>query len=499
MPSPTATLSPTPLPAADTQVSIDLSMPGPLTQVALSTNVDTWTELTPPSTSAAQASLGVLQTWNPPLVRLHFGFREDQPVLPEATPGQWDFQRLDDAISQLRARNISFVLNVRHAPPWMYDSVGQLPDQNFPAFATYMARLVGWYNAGGFTDDLGVFHASGHEHWVPTWEVWNEPKSGAEIPGPVPDRRAAPWMTAERFARLYDQSVEAMRAVDPTIQTGGPALGSYPDNDYLRTFVANEHAPLDFFSFHFYAATDPQEPDAQVLGAVTGDRFLQRVIANRQMLDQLRPGQHIPIWIDEVGFNEIAHAPFDLRGAEPISYAFVADTFINAEQQGVAMLDQFHILGNAQLGLLDINSLQPYRQYWFYRLLAQLFPPGLTLYPVSVSGSGGALIALAALTPDRQSLRILVANLQVAHAADVNGSGVPHTVRLVVYTAGLGPAQLPATLWQLDATAPSQASPVSTTLHIIAFDHGTFEAQVSLKGYGAALLSIQLGSAVTSR
>lgn len=496
---PTATVpsgTPTPLAAATDQATLDLNAAGIPAQTVLGTNVQTWQDVTPPGDPRAAAALALLHAWNAPLVRLHLGFRGTAPLeLPEATPGQWDFSRLDTVISTLRANHIAFFLDVRTAPPWMFDSSGQLPDAQFPAFATYMARLVSWYNQGGFIDDQGVFHASGHYGWIHTWEIWNEPKSAADIPVPIANRNAiAIWMAPDRFANLYDQTVTAMRAVDPTIVTGGPALGSWPDanNFYLQAFVQDETAPLDFLSFHFYAATSPQETDAQTLAQVTGPRFLDRLTANRQLLDQLRPNQHIPIWITELGIDEVSFLPMDPRGNDPIGYAFIADSFATAEANGVGVLDQFSMVSDAQYGVINIQTNQRFPVSWLYQQLSQQFPPGATLLPVALAGARG-VVALAALAPDGQSLRLLLGDLQPASPTDVDGHGVPMTIRVTIAPGAHHLAGAAAIGWRFDATTLGLgAMPPAQSVPVVALPSGQVAVQMSLAGYGAAIITIPL-------
>jgi hypothetical protein len=44
--------------------------------------------------------------------------------------------------------------------------VAELVDTSCGSMARYMGRLVGWYTAGGFTDECGHFHESGlHYDW----------------------------------------------------------------------------------------------------------------------------------------------------------------------------------------------------------------------------------------------------------------------------------------------------------------------------------------------
>lgn len=493
------------IPPSTYAVSANLAGRGIPTQLAVGTNIQSAADITPSTALRAQTALDLLTNWKSPMVRLHLGFRQagtnDPIVLPESVQGNWDFTLLDATIQHLRDHNITFFLDVRTAPPWMFDANGQLPDAEFSAFATYMARLVGWYNKGGFTDDKGKFHASGHTGWVHVWEIWNEPKSGWDIPGNVKNRAAAPWMTPDRYANLYDVTEAAMKAVDPTILTGGPAINSYPDIPYLLTFIKDVQAPLDFFSMHFYAANSYTEPDTSVFNAVYGPRFLQRLIAVHKMLQQYKPGQNIPIWVDELNFDEASTFPIDLRGTSPVSYPFIASAYVTAQYQGVALLDEFTLTSDAQFGLIDITTNQSYRPYWLYRLLAQEFPPGSTLLPVTVDARSGN-VALAAIAPDGQSLRLLVANLTAAHATDVSGAGVTRTIPIALTGTYQGrhldTSQNSVMVWNFDATTPAQGLPTATTTSLGLAEDGSAHLIESVKGYGVQLLSIPLagGSAM---
>jgi hypothetical protein len=455
----------------------------------LSTNVVKATQLDPAADANANAILSYLQQWNPPLVRLHFGFRE-QTTLPESQQGVWDFQRTDTAIAQLRAQGVSFVLNIRSAPPWMFAPSGQLRDPTFHEFALYVARLVGWYNKGGFTDDNGVFHASGHVNWVHTWEIWNEPDSGDEIPAPVPDRNGQ-WASAQEYAQLYSTVVQAMRGVDPTVVAGGPAL-IWQDPTryapYIQTFLQDVTQPVAFVSIHFYPTGDLNEPDQAVLQQVT--TTYHQIVAGVQ---NVMKGKHIPLWVDELGFNESSRLPIDPRGTSPIAYAFIADIFTQSAVLGVAQVDQFPFASNAQYGELDEKTGQPFRTYWLYRRLSQAFPPGSQLLAVTTLPTG--ITALTALSPDRHTLSILLDNMRAAHAKDVNGPGVSQSVCIDLLNthAGIGlPFGAPATAWTFDASTPPNDAPPSATQWLLnaGQDHLFFQEQ--LTGYSATLVQLPI-------
>ncbi len=480
-------------PTSQDSVTVPLRANATPLNLRVSTNVDDPTELDPATGGGnAVTNLAYLQQWNPPLMRLHFGFRGHVISLPEETRGDWNFSYPDAAIGHLRAQGTSFFLNVRSSPPWMFDASGHLPRQNFPLFAQYMARLVGWYNKGGFTDDSGRYHASGHSEWVHTWEIWNEPSSGSEIPVPVANRNAL-WMSPQDYALMFSEVVAAMRAVDPTVAVGGPALSGYNAHAftwYLSNFLLNVTQPVSFVSFHFYPTGNIKEPDQAVLQNLS-QSYGQYINAVQRMMQQIH--KSIPLWIDELGFNAYSRLPIDPRGTSLIGYAFVADVFAQSVASGVAQVNEFPLVGDAQLGLIDMKSGAPFRTYWLYTMLAQAFPLGSQVVLNTRLPSG--VVAIAAISPDRRTLHMLLGNMRAATAKDVNGNGVPHTVciNLVNEHAGVGlPFGAPATAWSFDASTPINDLPTSSTQWLInaGQDHLIFQEQ--LAGYSATIVALPL-------
>ncbi len=47
-------------------------------------------------------------------------------------------------------------------------------DETLSQVSGYYERLINWYNNGGFTDEYGVVHKSGHYMNISHWEVLNE-------------------------------------------------------------------------------------------------------------------------------------------------------------------------------------------------------------------------------------------------------------------------------------------------------------------------------------
>ena len=89
--------------------------------------------------------------------------------------------------------------------------------------ADYQARLVGWYTKGGFNDEYGKWHASGHHYKIAYWEVLNEIESEQNIepgilyPSVRCDRRECPAGFATNEIRRV--SVGGILSMGPSISS----------------------------------------------------------------------------------------------------------------------------------------------------------------------------------------------------------------------------------------------------------------------------------------
>ena len=110
----------------------------------------------------------------------------------------------------------------------MYLAGGALVDKTCQQMARYVARVVGWYTAGGFHDECGHWHPSTLNY---TWwglSVLNEDEHHIQ-----PDNGAA-------YTTCFDAIVDAVSKVNPTIVPIGPEIeGS--NLDYLLYFLDPSH------------------------------------------------------------------------------------------------------------------------------------------------------------------------------------------------------------------------------------------------------------------
>jgi hypothetical protein len=94
----------------------------------------------------------------------------------------WDFRALDVQVKHLMGSvafpETSILQLTGNAPPWWFWAPGQdhreFADPTGVREGQYFSRVLDWYQKGGFTDELGVYHHSGHNYTWGFLEVLNE-------------------------------------------------------------------------------------------------------------------------------------------------------------------------------------------------------------------------------------------------------------------------------------------------------------------------------------
>ena len=237
----------------------------------------------------------------------------------------WDFSLIDPmTIDFLEAqKGHSVVLNFSTIPQWMWKSDkwdypadpnqvtwdytrGTEPrDPTFKQMADYYARLLSWYTKGGFTDELGKKHESGHHYPIAFWEVLNEIDFEHNF-------------SPEMYTKYYDAVVTEMRKVSPETKFVGlsMAMPSLNPNHFEYFLNHANHAPgvpLDYISYHFYAVpTVDQSPEVQQFTFFAqADGFLNTVRYIETIRKRLSP--ETKTMVNEIG----AISADDLTQGEP--------------------------------------------------------------------------------------------------------------------------------------------------------------------------------------
>lgn len=240
-----------------------------------------------PQQTADPVYLANLLHMKPGIVRLHNMAAVDDSAQSSAgwinsAAKTWDAPKIVKALKPMTDVGLNLMINIPHWPDWM-DANGdlKLDSDKFDAFAEFMAELVRIVNV---ENNLNVKY----------WEVTNELEYRFEL-------LTKPEQMSQ-VVDLYNRACKAMKAVDPTILTGGPATSRADLKDLAGRFVrgtAAQASPttLDFFTFHSYGGDgrntdeDAYTAAAQWVGGYGAS--LSEILASES------PARKIPLWFDE--------------------------------------------------------------------------------------------------------------------------------------------------------------------------------------------------------
>ena len=322
---------------------------------------------------------------------------------PTATGTSWDFTHIDpitqDFLSATEGHSI--IMNFSTIPAWMfrtekpviypkdpnqvfwgYTQGTQLRDPSGKELGDYYGRLVSWYTRGGFTDEIGKWHESGHHYSFPYWEVLNEIES---------EHQTNPQQYTER----YDAIVTGIRAVSPSTKFVGLALAEAGRNpDFYEYFLNPKNhrpgIPLDMISFHFYATPAPDEgPNEwqhsffdQADGFIRVTRFIV-AIRNRlspgTRIDSDELGVILPTDSQEVMAGKALpdHIPARYWNAAASMYAYL---YAQLGTTGVDVIGESQLVGYPSqfpsVSMIDYKNGKPNARYWVLKLLLDNFHPG---------------------------------------------------------------------------------------------------------------------------
>jgi hypothetical protein len=330
---------------------------------------------------------------------------------PREGKTSWDFSLIDPmTIDFLEATTgHPVILNFSTIPQWMfktekpvaypadpdqviwdYTQGTELRDPSLKELGDYYARLVSWHTQGGFVDEYGKRHDSGHRYKIDYWEVLNE----------VDFEHT---MTPEQYTARYDAIVAAIRRVAPQMKFVGMALAapsSAPQffEHFLNPKKHKPGIPLDMISYHFYASPGAdQSPEVQQFTFFEqADHFLDVVRFIESIRQRLSPETRTTI--NEIGAisadDGLQGDPKHVTAPIPNSYwnlagAMYAYVYAQLARLGVDVAGESQLVGYPtqfpSVTMLDWNTGQPNARYWVLKLLRDNFGPGDKLVATSVS------------------------------------------------------------------------------------------------------------------
>jgi hypothetical protein len=407
-----------------------------------------------------------------------------------ASPDTWDFQFIDRMLDPIfTAGDHSPLYQIAKGPPFMYDPPGKLRDATYQEFADYCAKLVKYYNTGGFTDGSGAFHVSTSGYSITYWGIYNEPNINDEF-NSSPQNPLGP----QNYVNMYNVVVPQMFSEDPNnikfVAVELADFGTEPQK-YMPTFVANVTAPVDIVATHFYSTCNQRDTDQTLFNTVPD--FVNHIDYIYSTMQGNPALANVPVWLTENnvnadwsnnGLSMCNGGPFvtDQRGSSAFFAAWRPLVFSRFTQAGIRAIHHWGFAADAQYGEVDGGSAQLYLSYWVDYWLARYFPspPGSDRLELDATDHATVEI-LPALGADG-TVVIMIANHAVRSSSDNNGTGAPRTV---VLDFSAWPAFTTATQLTIDASTNPASGPTPIDLT------PTTQMEVTLGGYGVTFLTLR--------
>jgi hypothetical protein len=316
----------------------------------------------------------------------------------------WDFTYADPVMQDLMeaTKRHSVVVNFSTIPVWMfktekpvevnanadevnwnYNQGKELRDTTMKELAGYFARLLSWYTKGGFTDELGKFHKSGHYYKIPYWEVLNEPDL---------EHRISPQL----YTKMYDAIVLELKKVSPETKFVGISVAYETNPEWFEYFLnpANHKAgvPLEGISYHFYgrpASVDQTIDSYQYSFFDQANGFLDRVRYIENIRKRLAP--RVFTHINEIG---TILQDRDYKGVIPDAYwnlsgAMYAYIYLELAKIGIDVAGESQLVGYPtqfpDVSMMNWTNSKPNARYWVLKLLKDNFGPGDKLQTTAIN------------------------------------------------------------------------------------------------------------------
>lgn len=173
-------------------------------------------------------------------------------------PASYDFPVTDQYLRAIEAGGSEVFYRLGSKIEHGVKKYGTLPPKDFYKWAVICEHIIRHYNEGwGDGMHMGIRY----------WEIWNEP----DLDPDDSDHKRTWGGTQKQFFELYDIAASHLKQCFPDLKIGGPAIAG--NMAWAEEFLAQLRAPLDFFSWHIYAAVPEKMADrAQKVRAML-DRY----------------------------------------------------------------------------------------------------------------------------------------------------------------------------------------------------------------------------------
>lgn len=351
----------------------------------------------------------------------HMAVAELEP--PSASKTFWDFSKIDPIVEDFMeaTKGHSIVMDFSTIPEWMFETEQKTaysddPDEvnwnykqgrkfrdtTLKELTDYYSRLLSWYTKGGFTDELGKYHKSGHFYTFPFWEILNEPDLEHQF-------------SVQEYTRIYDAMVIAMKKISPEMKFIGMSLARGNDPGWFEYFLdSSNHTggvkPEDI-SYHFYGKPDFKEQtieNYQYAFYSKASTFLDRVRFIENIRMRLAP--NCMTYINEIGNilgdQQGTSIPDDYWNLSGGMFAYI---YIELAKMGIHVAGESQLVGYPtqfpDVSMINWKNSKPNARYWVLKLLKDNFGPGDKL--VNTKSSSSQVVAQAFITTKGKKLLLI--------------------------------------------------------------------------------------------
>lgn len=329
-------------------------------------------------------------------------------------PASYDFRRTDAYLEQCLATGAELIYRLGVSIEHTRTKQHTHPPADAEKWATVCLNIIRHCNAGW---------ADGHRWGIRYWEIWNEPDNQFF----AADRSTDPmWSgTPEQYFDLYAITARKLKTAFPELKIGGYGA-SRLDARYLPFFdafldrIARDRLPLDFLSWHRYAA-DPEDFHREALAAEAGlDRIgyahTESVCDEWNYVPAAAPPEARPL----AGNGRAAHAHGSFTAASGhAGTSACAATMMRLHDTRCAIATHYDGQPtNYYCTILDRYGYpqKPFYAFVMYRELYAL------RRRIAVSGAGDGLYALSA--GDASALGLLLTSFRTACQIDLEIPGL---------------------------------------------------------------------------
>ena len=325
-------------------------------------------------------------------------------------PASYDFVCTDNYMQMIEMAGTKVFYRLGHRIEHEVKKYGTLPPKDFQKWAEICEHIIRHYTEGW---------ADGFHMDIEYWEIWNEPDLD---PDDSPNKRT--WGgTQAQFFEFYHVAATHLKSKFPHLKIGGPAVAGR--NAWIKAFLSQLKAPLDFFSWHVYAC------DVQ--------KVATRAAYIREQLDQngfektesiLNEWNYVTGW-ETLPLRYSHKMQRELKGA-----AFNLAVMTACQDLGVDMLMYYDARPTGWNGLFDPSALDEcYKAYYVLYAFNELYKLGKGV-KVLTEGENG--YALAAANGDEAAVTLCHYDNDDAaapkpFAVELNGLGGENGTELEIY------------------------------------------------------------------